>query len=297
MKTIAILISVFLLISCSNEKQVKIATFNIRYYNVNDGVNVWEARMPLVESFLKKESFDILGMQEVTHQQILDLQKILPDYDFAGTGRDNGKENGEYCPIFYKRDRYSLLAKSQFWLSETPEIPGSINWEGTFPRIVTWVKLKNNKTGHIFFVFNTHFCHINEYARKKSAILLLKKIYEIAGSAPTILTGDFNAERNSETYQILSSNWDRFISLVDTEDLAKKFVNKDSTTFNGFSNISPKQKIDYVFVNSYFGVGNYKIHIIKDGNVFISDHYPVSATLNFLFERRARSGPIVENPW
>jgi endonuclease/exonuclease/phosphatase family metal-dependent hydrolase len=145
----------------------------VRYHSPNDGKNIWSARVPVIQTFLNEASFDIIGMQEVTHQQLLDLKKMLPDYDYAGTGREDGREKGEYCPIFYKKSKYTLMAKSQFWLSETPEIPGSMSWEGTYPRIVTWVKLVSNKTGHIFFVFNTHFCHMSELARENSANLIM----------------------------------------------------------------------------------------------------------------------------
>lgn len=285
------------LFSCSNDKQVRIATFNIRYDNSGDGINSWESRMPLIQLFFQKEKLDIIGMQEVTRKQLVDLQNLLPDYNYVEQGREAGKEYGEYCPIFYKKSKFSILAKSHFWLSDTPDIPGSIHWIGTIPRIVTWAKMKNNHSGHIFFVFNTHFCNVSETAREKSAILLLQKINEIAGYAPVLLTGDFNSENDSKTYQILTSNWDRFISMMDSESMAKKFVNRDSTTFNGFGSISVPKKIDYIFVNSYFSVSNYKVHVVKENGVYISDHYPVSITANFLFERQARLGPATESPW
>jgi endonuclease/exonuclease/phosphatase family metal-dependent hydrolase len=297
MQKVAFLILVTIFFSCSHEKQLKVVTFNVRYHSPNDGVNVWSARIPLIQSFFKKEHFDIIGMQEVTHQQLLDLQKILPDYDYAGLGRGKEREEGEYCPIFYKKQKFTLISKSQFWLSETPEIPGSISWEGTFPRIVTWVKLKNNTTGHIFFVFNTHFCHMSELAREQSAILVMKKIKEIADNAPAVLTGDFNADKTSKSYQLLTTNWDPYISFIDAEDLARKHVNKDSTTFTGFDIASPTIKIDFIFVNGYYSVSKYKIHIEREGDVFISDHYPVSAKLNFLFEKRSRTDDVIKNLW
>ena len=45
-----------------------------------------------------------IGLQEVTKRQLDDLQILLGD-DFAhiGIGRDDGKEGGEYSPIFYKK--------------------------------------------------------------------------------------------------------------------------------------------------------------------------------------------------
>ncbi len=291
---------IFLLLaffSCSNEKQVNVATFNIGNHLLPGEPNSWQTRFPLVKSFLIKQNFDVIGMQEVTNVKLQDLQKILPHYDYVGTGRDNGKDAGEYCPIFFKKNKYTLLAKSQFWLSETPDVPGSIDWSGSFPRMVTWIKLKSNSTGHIFFVFNTHFCEKSEDARKKSAVLLLKKIFEIAENAPVILTGDFSTTSDNGSYQILITNWNRFLSMINSEDIAKRYINKDSSTYNGFTDNLTGTKTDFIFVNGYMTVKNYEIHVVKEGNIFISDHYPVSVKLSFLFERRPRPGDITKLPW
>jgi endonuclease/exonuclease/phosphatase family metal-dependent hydrolase len=297
MRRIITYIAWLLLFSCSPEKQVEVVTLNIRNQNLDDGANSWQARLPLVQDFFEDENFDIIGLQEVTAQQLFDLKNLLTDYDYVGNGRGNGNDEGEYCPVFYKKASYSLMAKSQFWLSDTPEIPGSISWGGTFPRLVTWVKLKSNSSGHIFYVFNTHFCHMSAMAREKSAALLLQKILEIAGEAPVILTGDFNMGQEAREYELLTSNWDRFYSLMDAETIARKHINKDTPTFNGYSKSPSSAKIDYILVNSYFSVSKYEVHLVKDNGVFISDHNPVSAKMTFLFERKPRPGHVYDAPW
>src|SRR5690554_3247397 len=97
-------------------EDLHIVTFNIRYDNPNDGINRWEARVPIVEKYLTLEAPDVIGMQEVVHGQVLDLQRILRDYGYVGTGRDDGKSGGEYTPVFYKKNKLELLDHSQFWL-------------------------------------------------------------------------------------------------------------------------------------------------------------------------------------
>ena len=49
---------------------------------------------------------DIIGMQEVLVNQLNYLKSNLKDYDFVGVGREDGKEKGEYAPIFYRKDRF-----------------------------------------------------------------------------------------------------------------------------------------------------------------------------------------------
>lgn len=297
MRKVIFYISWLLLFSCSPQKQVNVVTLNIRNQNLNHNTYTWEARLPVFQAFFEKGNYDIIGLQEVTSSQLNNIKSLLIDYDFVGNGRDNGNEKDEYCPVFFKKNAYSLLAMSQFWLSETPEIAESISWGSSYPRIVTWVKLKSTSSGHIFFVFNTHFCNMSAFAREKSAALLLRKIFEIAGDAPVILTGDFNMEKGTPEYEVLTSNWDRFSSLIDTETFAKKHLNKEAPTFNGFSDQTSAKKIDYILVNSYFNVSRYQVHEVKENGIFISDHNPVSVRINFLFEGKPRPGHVSDAPW
>jgi hypothetical protein len=39
---------------------------------------------------------------------------------------------GEFVPIFYRKDRLTLRSVEHFWLSETPDVPGSISWCSVF---------------------------------------------------------------------------------------------------------------------------------------------------------------------
>ena len=68
--------------------------------------------------------------QEVLHNQLLDLAELLgDDYAHVGVGRDDGKEAGEYSPIFFDKTKFELVRWKTVWLSETPEKPGSVGWD------------------------------------------------------------------------------------------------------------------------------------------------------------------------
>ena len=217
----AVLIAIFIVMGCGTESpnpSFRIMTFNIRYNNPADGENAWSHRKGLVKSVIQFHQANIFGVQEALKEQMSDLENSLPEFSWFGVGRDDGKEAGEYSAIFYKKDRFDLLEHDTFWLSETPDILGSMGWDAACVRIVTWGHFKDNISGKDFFHFNTHFDHRGEAARENSCELVVKKIKEIADETPAILTGDFNFPPSSPLYSILvknrSAETDRVISLM-----------------------------------------------------------------------------------
>lgn len=281
----------FLLWGCTNKNtELQVMTFNVRYDNPADGPNRWENRLPVIKFYFTEEEPDIIGMQEVLNNQLLDLSNILSGYEYVGTGRNDGKQAGEYTPVFYKKDKLNLLDNSQFWLSETPEVIGSVGWDAAITRIVTWAKFEHISTGKEFYFFNTHFDHRGIQAREMSAKLLSEKIEEIAGNAAIIVTGDFNIRKNHPT--LGSSLYDNLIntlesnnSLTNTLLVSETPVNTGGATSTGFRENwivgEIGDAIDYIFVNEQFKVKSYRVdRIIKDG-IFISDHWPVVSNLSF----------------
>jgi endonuclease/exonuclease/phosphatase family metal-dependent hydrolase len=182
---------------------VRVMSFNIRFDNPADGANAWPLRKEMAAGVIDFHLVDVAGLQEALASQIRDLETLLPEYAWVGVGRDDGSEAGEFCPVFFRKDRFRLLGSSTFWLSEEPETPGLAGWDAACARIVTWARLKDTKTGLTLCVFNTHFDHVGRSARLESARLLAGKIGEIAGRGPVILTGDFNCTREGPAYEAL----------------------------------------------------------------------------------------------
>ena len=279
------------ILGCNNSfEKLVVVTFNIRYDNPNDGTNSWENRVPLIESWFREEMPDLIGMQEVRHNQLLDLENILPDYAYVGTGRDDGKQGGEYTPVFFRKDRFNLIEDSQFWLSETPEVPGSKGWDAAITRIVTWAKFKHVTSGKEFYLFNTHFDHRGVTAREMSPLLLSQKIQSIAGESPVILTGDFNIRKNNSTlgsglYDNLTDVLKEKNRLIYTLEISDTPVTTAGATSNGFRKDweigEPGDAIDYIFVTGHFTVVSYRVDRIMNGDIFISDHWPVTTLLEF----------------
>jgi endonuclease/exonuclease/phosphatase family metal-dependent hydrolase len=150
---------------------LRVMTFNIRYDEPRDKENAWPNRKELVASMIRFHHADLVGLQEALKRQLDDLEKLLPEYAWVGVGRGDGKTEGEYSAILYRKIRFTYLASSTFWLSETPDV-ASMGWDAAYPRIVTWVKLKDNRTSKTFFHFNTHFDNRGVLAREESSKLL-----------------------------------------------------------------------------------------------------------------------------
>ena len=105
--------------------QLRVMTFNLRVRTMLDGHNIWDNRRDLVVERVRAFDADLLGTQEGLPSMESDLRQQLRDYSFRGVGRDDGKQRGEMCGVFFKTARFDLLDGGYFWLSPTPEKPGS----------------------------------------------------------------------------------------------------------------------------------------------------------------------------
>lgn len=267
--------------TCKELSSHRVLTYNIRLDTTADGVNQWGKRTEKVADLLRKGAPTVFGVQEALHNQMLDLQALMPDYAWYGAGRDDGKTKGEFSAIFYHKKHLKLKDSGTFWLSETPTVPGSKSWDAAITRVCSWVKLAPRQMqGRPVFVFNTHFDHIGETARLESMKLISKKVKEIAGDAPYILMGDFNCEPNSPPYAVAQdkSLW----NLTDAWAAHTTNVKAQPCTFTGFKVEGAEcRRIDYIFASPFFKVVSCRILNENDGTYYPSDHLPVVADLEF----------------
>jgi endonuclease/exonuclease/phosphatase family metal-dependent hydrolase len=254
-------------------------TFNIRYDNPRDSANAWNNRSELVSEFIQREEPDVIGLQEVLWHQYEFLDSALAGYSSVSVGRSDGVKAGEANPVFFRKDRLDMVRTITFWLSENPDSAGSKSWGSSLPRIVTWMELVEKETHEHFFVFNTHFAHDSDSARTESARLLLSKAVEISAGFPFIITGDFNMYPDSRGYSILTGPAESVPIIQDSFVISDEKPFGPMFTFNGFSDKPGTGRIDYIFVRSGMPVTDHRTIIRKDGKVFISDHWPVIATV------------------
>lgn len=273
MKRIAFLL-VMMVTSQAFAQNLKVMTYNIRFATESDGINAWSKRKDKVFDLLKRHDPDILGLQEALQGQITDILANVKGRDFVGVGRDDGKTSGEYSPILFKKKRFQLLDQNTFWLSETPQIPGSKSWDAAITRIATWAKLKDKKSGTVFLVINTHFDHIGAEARKQSAELLKAKGEELSRGIPVIILGDFNCTREEAPYKVMAK--DEKLLLTDPAP-----ENSPGTYCTFAVNSVPCRAIDYVFVTEHITTSGYTVITENDGTHYPSDHLPVKVELSF----------------
>jgi endonuclease/exonuclease/phosphatase family metal-dependent hydrolase len=160
----------------SFSQSLKVMTYNIRVDTPVDSVNRWPNRVDKVVALINTYYTDIIGVQEALHHQLQDLLKLLPNYSFCGVGRDDGKELGEYSAILFRNSRFGMLANETRWLSETPEVPGSISWDAAMTRVVTSARFYDKELKKEFVVFNTHFDHLGKAARSASAAYIASSV-------------------------------------------------------------------------------------------------------------------------
>jgi|GEM_PF-393160 len=249
---------------------LRIMSFNLRYA-ANDS-QPWEKRRPVMKQVILKQKPDIIGTQEGLHRQILDLESDLPGYDWIGIGREGGSL-GEYMAIFYNKERLKPLEQSHFWLSDTPQIISSASWGNQIPRMVTWVRFQDLRSGKTFYMVNTHLDHQSENSRQKSAELITNKLDAFDKDIPVVITGDFNTRPGSDTYSIFTGN-----GLTDGHLSAKKRTNDHLGTFHNYKDPSgggSENRIDWILHSKGWNVLHSAIIDEHENGQYPSDHYPV----------------------
>ncbi|HKX83962.1 MAG TPA: endonuclease/exonuclease/phosphatase family protein [Pyrinomonadaceae bacterium] len=257
---------------------IRVMTFNIRYDEPRDGINAWANRKRRVADVIRFHKADLIGVQEALRSQLHDLESLVPDIAWCGVGRTDGKEAGEYSAILYKKSRFRLIDTGTFWLSETPHVAGSRGWDAAYPRIVTWAKLRDLRTGKTFVHFNTHFDHVGDKARAASSSLILKKAGETHGRGPFVVTGDFNVVENSGAYKTIIAGTPA-IKVVDTRYASVNGHFGGNSTFSAFKDLEPGRTIDYIFVRDGIKVLEHGTLSDRWDGLWASDHLPVLAEI------------------
>lgn len=249
-------------------------TFNLRVNVSSDGSNAWPHRKHLAASIIAEATPDIVGTQEGTTGMLTDLGEALPSYRRIGAGRTGVESDyDEFCAIYYKHDAVTLLEHGQFWLSESPEVPGSISWDSSLPRICTWGLFQSDlNTGHRFYVMNTHFDHMGVVARQQSAKLILEHMNWLREKEqiPVILMGDLNAYPDQPEIELLDQHLNSVYALL-SEPVG--------CTFHDFKGGTEGEPIDYIFTTSDTQMIETHVYREQFEGVYPSDHYAVSVTL------------------
>lgn len=256
---------------------LKVMSFNIRYGLADDGDNHWDNRKSLALARIQAFAPDVLGLQECRDDaQAEFIQSHLPAYEFYGVRRGGAGESAlEMAPILFRKTAFQLVRAGCFWLSKTPQMVGSQSWDSPFARTATWAELVHRPSGQPLLFLNTHFDY-QPQAIDESAQLLQRWAHPAAVNQPVIVTGDFNANKTSAAYRCLTAH----AVLCDVHYQTRLDADTDAT-FHGFGQPETLAPIDWMLASHHFRVVAAAIDRTHEGNLYPSDHYPITAVLNW----------------
>ncbi|KAI1358927.1 hypothetical protein F5Y08DRAFT_93942 [Xylaria arbuscula] len=291
---------------------LRVITSNIRYAaDASTYEQPWSVRGPLLIETISataantttSSSIPIIGMQEVLHEQLVDILDGFnnnnagegeEEWAYLGTGRDDGVEAGEYCPLFYQPSRLNLVFSTQKWLSPTPDVPSYWPGAGSRRYVIVAVFEDRGGSGTRFVAANTHLDNASSEARSEGVKIVLEVIRDVQavyggggdGNLPVTLSGDFNSRPGADAYSVLVEDGYLGESYVLAGEDGGEVLGpyETYTGFNPDEVDDVKQRIDFVWVGPQDGddaegnvwdVERYEVvDNVVDG-VYFSDHRPV----------------------
>ncbi|WP_234301042.1 endonuclease/exonuclease/phosphatase family protein [Sphaerospermopsis aphanizomenoides] len=245
-------------------------SFNLRCDKPDPGIRQWEKRVSAIASVIKHYQPDLIGTQEGKPHQLSDLQALLPEYKFIGGDR-TGTGQCEHCAVFYNPQILELQQTKDFYLSDTPEIPGSITWETRLPRMATWANFTVGNPSISLTIVNTHLDHEIAKARELGAGLISLRLMEFPAEDYLLLTGDFNANSRTLERIILADNYR-------IQDALTNVPWEQQKTFHDFTG-EPVDARDTIYCDRRFHIEQVIIDNQQWEGIWPSDHFPVIVKL------------------
>ncbi len=254
--------------------KLKVVTFNLRTMTDYDKEQNFIYRFDFIKDKINAEKPDIIGMQEMTWPMREYVVNGLKDYYIVGGGRDKDRFGEAVC-IAFNKNRFVLNDCETFWLSDTPDVPGSLFPEdqSVYPRTCVSVFLTDDVSHESFRFYVVHTDHEGPIARLRAGEKLKEVIASRSGE-PFIITGDFNAAPDTAEINVIT-NGDG-VEIIDASD-------DFDQTFHKYGELKDlpdrSMKIDYIFHSTDFKCVSSEIWTDKRDHLFLSDHYPVVAIL------------------
>ena len=272
---------------------ISILDLNIRYLNDVDLLNVWDYRKEAFIQCLLNSYADVFFFQEITHEQYDYIDENLNSvYEFVGIYRDS-TDKSEKCSISYNIFKYTLTDWGQFWLSSTPNVAGSNDFNNFFPRICTWAALKQINGIDLMF-FNIHLDHVNFSAHLPCINVYLEESEKILERFPQVELVIFGGCLYCEEDDIVIQR----IKSYGYEEVM--FEN----TFHDFTGEADRHW-DYLFWKERNYTKNIELKrafvpkrdakISEERKQYISDHYPCYAEFQQKTQRNMNNLRIVSD--
>ena len=244
------------------KSEISIMSFNLRHIIKEEFIGLWKKRYDKIIDFIKDMDSDIIGVQELTRKGKRYLKKHLREYKIVGKKRHSIIFTNEYNCVLVKRS-FKIKGHKTYSLSDNINKLGRKSKDDNFPRICTLVHVeKENKK---YLIANTHIDNSSTENKKRlldifdSIIDDHKKIEEYV-----IITGDFNMTYDNK-------------NLV---SYARKYNDPfRNSTVGTFPSVPDMKALDHIFLDKRLSYHGEKIHSDSNDNGFMSDHYPISCTV------------------
>lgn len=256
---------------------MKIVTFNLRCVWIGDGINGFIHRAGMVFEKIDNERPDVICFQECKEKHADFFERHMPEYQLIYNGRLEDRR-GEGLATAVRKETVEVLGQDCFWLSPTPNVPGSrFPEQSDCPRICQVLLLRIKGTDEPFWVYNNHLDHRSDLARILGIRQVMERVQQDQSRAklPVFLMGDFNALPGSETVRYC--------------DEYKEFPIRELTggceiTFHDFGRKQAPYRIDYIYADEKTARREHKVELWTDelDGIFLSDHYPICLTIGTL---------------
>lgn len=276
-----------------NHENLSIVSFNVRTESNDSDVSAqkWDSRKASVYRFFNDNQYGIIATQECEYRQKAEILANATGYAAFGRGSEYGEDSGgsggpwydkkNYNTdsgnyIFYRSSQYQIVESGIFWLSNTPDKISKYSASNHY-RACDWVKFKSIGTNQQFYVFNAHLDNSTDAVRGQQLDALWKKITEInTTNLPMVMLGDMNMTTTGSALATFKSSGK--MSFV-RNDLGVCFDDAHKS-FNGFGN-GGQSNIDHIAIHDFYKAKSFETDITNYGVQYISDHYPIIATLMF----------------
>jgi endonuclease/exonuclease/phosphatase family metal-dependent hydrolase len=243
---------------------------NIRFDNPADGANSWPLRRKLLTSTLLAHSPHVIATQEGRYDQLKNFEELLSDYEIIDQHRSWIKER--MYPTFYvKKNVFEIIKSEDLWLSETPDIAGSMSFGSAFPRLFTWMKVQAKDSEKNFIFVNTHLDHVKQETRAKQIKVLAGEVKRIQDQQSTlIIMGDFNDSPDSEVRLIVEREF------PELQDAWRLHNSVEETSHHAFIGKAENgARIDWILVDKKAQIENCIMDKKKSEGRYPSDHFPI----------------------
>ena len=256
---------------------IGVMTFNVLCSFCSADYDSWLDRLGHFDDLFDRYDPDLLGLQEIAFEsEVKQFLDLLPGFASIYFGQEEDVVGYADATILYRKERFDLLSRGEYWLSPTPEVSSSTGFsEGKqLPRLVVWAELFDRQSGRELYFATTHVDN-NTPSQELSAPLILERTAPWQERMPAIVVGDFNSQTFDPAFEILTEGTDEHPAIHDTQPLAAK--SDVEHNLDEEPDYDYPGRIDYMFVAPQPTDWNVErwavdLHVYGPDKLFPSDH-------------------------